>query len=148
MNAIRAALKWLQKNLSRRELICLCLIAGLCVGMLAHGFMFANKIPNHDDLYYYADLDNAGLHSGRYFLHFFWKLFSDLSTPWLNGILGVTFLCLASFFLCEAFDVRSRGGALAMILLIQAYPVNVSIYCYMYEAHVFMLGLMLATLPA
>ena len=43
-------------NLSRRQLLKFCLIAGMLLGMLAHGFMFANKIPNHDDLAQYADL--------------------------------------------------------------------------------------------
>lgn len=144
MNAIRAALKWLQKNLSRRELICLCLIAGLCVGMLAHGFMFANKIPNHDDLEHYADLGVVGVANGRYVLHLIWKLFSDLSVPWLNGIMGTLFLCGAAFFVCESFDVTQRWQALTATCLLQLYPVNVSTYCYMYEAHVFMLGVMLA----
>ena len=46
---------WLNTSLSRRQLLKFCLIAGMLLGMLAHGFMFANKIPNHDDLAQYAD---------------------------------------------------------------------------------------------
>ena len=146
MNGIRAGSNWLKTKLNGKELLCLCLIAGLCIGLLAHGFMFTNKIYNHDDLEYYADLGNAGLHSGRYFLHFFWKIFSDLSTPWLNGILGVLFICGSAFFICDAFGLRQRWQALIVTAVTQVYPANVSIYCYMYEAHIFMLGLMLASM--
>ena len=145
MNAVRAASVWLKKTLLRKELFCLCLIVGLSMGLFAHGFMFANKIYNHDDLTYYADLGNAGVDSGRYFLHFFWKLFSDLSTPWLNGLLGVLFLCGSAFFLCDSFDMRQRWQIIVVSALVQVYPTNVSIYCYMYQAHVFALGIMLAT---
>lgn len=144
MKYARRALAWLKKGLSRRELFLLCLISGLCLGFLAHGFMFANKIPNHDDLQHYADLGVVGVANGRYVLHLFWKLFSDLSTPWLNGILGTLFLCAASFLLCESYDLNQRWQALAMVGMMQLYPVNVSTYCYMYEAHVFMLGVALA----
>ena len=146
MSALNTAYRWLKKTLIRKEMLCLCLIAGLCMGLFAHGFMFANKIYNHDDLYYYDDLGNAGIQSGRYFLHFFWKLFSDMSTPWLNGILGVLFLCFASYFLCDAFELRQRWQILIISGLIQMYPTNVSIYCFMYQSHVFMLALMLAAM--
>ena len=40
--------KWLGVTLTRRQLLQFCLVVGMLVGMLAHGFMFANKIPNHD----------------------------------------------------------------------------------------------------
>lgn len=116
------------------------------MGLFAHGFMFANKIYNHDDLEYYDDLGNVGVHSGRYFLHFFWKLFSDMSTPWLNGIWGVLFLCFSSFFLCDAFELRQRWQMLIISAVIQMNPINVSTYCYMFTAHVYMLALMLATM--
>ena len=33
----------------------------MLLGMLAHGFMFANKIPNHDDLAQYEDLTGTGV---------------------------------------------------------------------------------------
>ena len=135
---------WLNTNLSRRQLFKFCLIAGMLLGMLAHGFMFANKIPNHDDLAQYADLTGTGVESGRYVLQFFWKFFSNLSTPWLNGILGLVFLCGAAFLVCDAFDCQRVWRAGAVTLVTVVFPVNVSIYCYMYQAHVFMLGIAFA----
>ena len=61
----------LNTNLSRRQLLKFCLIAGMLLGVLAHGFMFANKIPNHDDMRFGMDLTGAGLESGRFVLYFF-----------------------------------------------------------------------------
>lgn len=145
---LRAAGAWLGAEMNRRRLLRLCLIAGMLAGMLAHGFMFANKIPNHDDLYYDVDITGVGVELGRFALTFFWKLFSNLSTPWLNGVLGVAFLSGAAALLADAFGLRRRWQALSLTLIVVAFPENISLFCFMYEAHVFSLGVMLAALAA
>lgn len=141
---VRVMENWLNTNLSRRQLLKFCLIAGMLLGMLAHGFMFANKIPNHDDMKYGTDLTGAGLESGRFALYFFWKLLSTMSVPWLNGVLGVLFLSLAAWLVCDAFSLNRVWQAGGLICVLIVYPVNVSIFCYMYEAHAFSLGILLA----
>ena len=136
--------KYLASTLDRRKLLIFCLICGMIVGLFAHGFMFANKIPNHDDLQWYSDFSRDALILGRYVLYFFWKLFSNLSTPWFNGILGVLFLSLASFFLCDAFEVRKAWRALGVVLIMLTFPVNATIFGFMFEAHLKMLGILFA----
>ena len=106
--------------------------------------MFANKIPNHDDLYYDVDITGVGVELGRFALYFFWKLFSNLRTPWLNGVLGVMFLSGAAALLADAFGLRRRWQALSLTLIVVAFPENISLFCFMYEAHVFSLGVLLA----
>ena len=135
---LRVAWAWLGDEMSRRRLLRLCLIAGMLAGLFAHGFMFANKIPNHDDLYYDVDISGAGVESGRFALFFFWKLFSNLSAPWLNGILGVGFLSCAAALLSDAFGLRRRWQALSLTLIVVVFPENISLFCFMYEAHVFL----------
>lgn len=145
---LRAAETWLGAELDRRRLLRLCLIAGMLAGLFAHGFMFANKIPNHDDLYYDVDIAGVGIESGRFALYFFWKLFSNLSTPWLNGILGVGCLSGAALLLADAFGLRRRWQVLSLTLIVVIFPENISLFCFMYEAHVFALGVLLAALAA
>lgn len=145
---LRVAWAWFGDEMSRRRLLRLCLIAGMLAGLFAHGFMFANKIPNHDDLYYDVDISGAGVESGRFALFFFWKLFSNLSAPWLNGILGVGFLSCAAALLSDAFGLRRRWQALSLTLIVVVFPENISLFCFMYEAHVFALGVMFAALAA
>ena len=118
---LRVAWAWLGDEMSRRRLLRLCLIAGMLAGLFAHGFMFANKIPNHDDLYYDVDISGAGVESGRFALFFFWKLFSNLSAPWLNGILGVGFLSCAAALLSDAFGLRRRWQALSLTLIVVVF---------------------------
>ena len=145
---LRAAGEWLDAEMNRRRLLRFCLITGMLAGLFAHGFMFVNKIPNHDDLYYDVDIAGVGIESGRFALYFFWKLFSNLSTPWLNGILGVGCLSGAAVLLANAFGLRRRWQALSLTLIVVIFPENISLFCFMYEAHVFALGVMLAALAA
>ena len=144
MKTVQKAASWLNVTLNRRALVKLCLISGMILGLFAHGFMFANKLPNHDDLNCYMDFSEDALILGRYVLYFFWKLFSNLSTPWFNGILGVLFLSLASFFLCDAFEVRKAWRALGVVLIMLTFPVNATIFGFMFEAHLKMLGILFA----
>ena len=55
MKTVQKAASWLNVTLNRRALVKLCLISGMILGLFAHGFMFANKLPNHDDLNCYMD---------------------------------------------------------------------------------------------
>lgn len=143
-----AAGEGLGAEMNRRRLLRFCLIAGMLAGLFAHGFMFVNKIPNHDDLYYDVDIAGVGIESGRFALYFFWKLFSNLSTPWVNGVLGVGFLSGAAALLADAFGLSRRWQALSLTLIVVVFPENISLFCFMYEAHVFALGVMLAALAA
>lgn len=146
MTHVKKAAEWLQKSMDVRQLLRFCLIAGLLIGLLGHAFMFTNKIPNHDDLEFYTDIEGAGLALGRYVLYFIWKCFSDISTPWLNGVTGVLALCMTAFFLCDAYGLRRSWQAFGMTVVLQLYPVNISTYCFMYQAHAFMLGVMFAAM--
>ncbi len=146
MRYVRPFCELMQRPLSRRGLMRLCLIAGLLIGLFTHGFMFANKIPNHDDLRYGISIAGASVESGRFALYFFWKLFSNMSTPWLNGLWGTLFLSCAGFLICDVFEVRRVWQALGMMAVLVIWPGNVSIFAFMYEAHVFMLGIALAAL--
>ncbi len=66
-------------------------LAGLC----AHGYMFANKLSNHDDIASMWDT-GASYTSGRWGLYLVSKLDGGLSTPWILGLLSLLFLGLAA----------------------------------------------------
>ncbi len=144
MKYIRMVTNELNRELSRRRLLQFCLVAGVLMGMLVHGFMFVNKIPNHDDMKHCVDLTGAGVESGRFVLYIFWKLLSTMSVPWLNGILGVLFLSLAACLVCDTFGLRRVWQAGGVLCVLITYPINVSMFCYMYQAHAFALGILLA----
>ena len=70
-----------------------------------------------------SDASICLLYTSRYVLQFFWKFFSNLSTPWLNGILGLVFLCGAAFLVCDAFDCQRvwRAGAVKLVTVCLLY---------------------------
>ncbi|MCM1048637.1 MAG: glucosyltransferase domain-containing protein [Clostridiales bacterium] len=79
------------------------------IGMLAHGYMFANSFTNRDNI---KSFMNAGetISSGRWFLGILKNineiLFgSSVSVPWMIGIIGCIWLSLSACILVELFDV-------------------------------------------
>lgn len=144
MQVLGTSVRWLMKSDDRKKQLQFCLLFGMAIGMLGHGFMFGNKLMNHDELEFYSNIGIAGVAAGRYVLHLIWKLFSDFSTPWLNGILGVLALSFAGFFLSDAFDWRCHWQWICAEGLIVLFPINIDIFCYMYEAHGLMMGVMFA----
>ncbi len=118
-------------------------LAGLC----AHGYMFANKLPNHDDIAGLWD-SGVGYTSGRWGLYFVSRLDGGLSTPWILGLLSLLFLAMAAMLLPELLQLKSplfcglAGGMLA------AFPTVACTFSYMFTSDAYMLAFFLAVLCA
>ena len=69
-------------------------LTALAVGMLAHGYAFANKLVNHDEI---ESLFGKGatVTSGRWGLELIKVLFPDWSMPWLYGLLSLVMMAAA-----------------------------------------------------
>ena len=57
-------------------------------GLFAHGYMFANKLPNHDDVQSFLT-KGAGLSSGRWGLEIVGRLDGSYSAPWMLGLFSL-----------------------------------------------------------
>ena len=78
------------------------ILGSLLMGLLAYGYMFANKIPNHDDI---TALFSKGTTyaSGRWGLRLLSLIFPDASMPWLNGILSLALLAFGNCMVVKLF---------------------------------------------
>ncbi len=108
-------------------------ICGILAGFLTHGYMLANKIPNHDDVmatFYKGD----GLSSGRWALDWMSYLFPDYSMPWIYGILTVFLITVSACVILDIFSIRS--GALQGIFsaLLVTFPSLTGTMSYMFTA--------------
>lgn len=87
----------LNKKISRE---CkLAFLSALIIGLIAHTYMFTNKIPNYDDL---RTIDGFGttFRSGRWFLWIVGTVAYHLdfvfSLPWMNGLIFVCLIALSA----------------------------------------------------
>ena len=115
------------------------------LGLATHLFLFANKLPNADDL---SDLYhfNTMTSSGRWFDIVAKGISGYYSAPWAIGLVSLFFLALATAFLCHLLKARRSGSALMIAGLLATYPVLASHFSYMFYADLYMVALFLSVL--
>ena len=96
-------------------------------GLLAHAYCFFGNSFSHDSLneFHGAILGNdIKLTSGRIFVPLYRDLFrSDVTLPWLIGVLSLFWAGLSVFLVLRIFRVESRGMG---ILIAGIFVANVS----------------------
>ena len=122
-------------------------LAAAALGFLTHGFAFANKFTNHDDLnqMFYADYGTA---SGRWLLPPILRLSGDFSMPWIIGILSILCLALTACLTVSMLRIRSSAGCLASAALLVSFPAVAATFGYMFTADAYFFSLFLAVLAA
>lgn len=139
------AVRHIRRRIPRSTVICF--ISTFILGMLIHSYMFTNKFPNLDDLWYVLGSD-YGVASGRWLLPSVLKLDGNLSMPWLIGLLSVLFL---SFSACLTTAVLRISRTLPCILtgaIMVSFPTVTANFTYMFSADAYILSLLLASLGA
>ena len=121
------------------------LSAALIFGFLAHGFAFANKLVNHDEVNaLFAKGGSVVL--GRWGLCFMDILFPNVSMPWIYGILTIFFLAVAVCVLVHALPLRSRWAQVLAAGLVITFPSLTGIFGYMFTSTSYGLAFLLTVL--
>ena len=99
-------------------------------GMAAHGYMFLNNSVSHDSLReFHAEIlgNNIKMGSGRIFTALYRDLLgSDVTLPWLTGILALLWIGLAVYLTARIFRLESKavigllGGIFAANIAVSA----------------------------
>lgn len=119
---------------------------GGILGLIAHGFMFTNKISFHDDI---GQLFSMGqtFPIGRWFLglisKFMDKSIGIYSLPWLNGIISLTFITISACLITELLGIKSIWGKVLVGGVMAAFPVVASIYLFMFTSAAYFAALLM-----
>lgn len=97
-------------------------------GMATHGYMFTNNSVSHDSLReFHAEIlgNNIKMGSGRIFTSLYRDLLgSDVTLPWLNGILALLWIGLAVYLAARIFRVESR---VTVCLMAGIFATNIAV---------------------
>ncbi len=136
-------LKLLWNRISRPMRIAF--MTALSSGIVAHLFMFTNKLTNWDDLMETPDV-GAGGFIGRWLLLEVNQWLSTWSSPSVNGIMMIVFLAIAAAFVAEALHIRSVTGAFLTGLLMVTFPGVASTLTFMYTAAAYGLAILMVVI--
>ena len=120
-------------------------LTALAVGLLAHGFAFANKLVNHDEI---ESLFGKGatVTSGRWGLELVKILFPDWSMPWLYGLLSLLLISAAACLMLRILDLRSTAMRILLPALVTGFPSLTGNFCFMFTSAPYAWAFFLAVL--
>lgn len=132
----------LKKYFSRRDALVFAI--AFVTALLVHFFGFTDKYINHDDVDgLYSNCDFA-LASGRWFLQAVHALTGNISSSWLNGLLGSFSLAASSMLVVKLFRITRLLPAFLLSLCMIAFPTVASTYSYMFSSGAYLFAMLMA----
>lgn len=121
--------------------------ASVLLGLAVHLYMFANKLPNHDDISHLFSMD-YGTASGRWLLPVLAALDGPFSTPWLLGLLSLLSLAGTVCFTVSLFRIRRPLACVVTAAVMVSFPTVTGTFAYMFTSAPYFFSLMLASAGA
>lgn len=121
--------------------------AAVILGLIAHLYMFTNKLPNHDDVGHLFSA-SYGTASGRWLLPTVLQWDGSFSMPWLIGLLAVLCLAGTACLTVTLLRIRSTPGCVVTAALLVSFPSLAATFSYLFTADAYCLGTLLAAFGA
>lgn len=119
---------WKQKLERNKAWLTTALAATFFWGLAAHGYAFFDNNVSHDSLReFHAEIlgNDIKLTSGRVFTPIYRELVgSDVTLPWLSGLLALFWIGLAVFLVVRILKVESKP---AVVLIAGIFATNISV---------------------
>ena len=115
------------------------------IGLLIHFYKFANTLPNQDSLYNYYSVQNS-IHIGRWFLTIACGVSSYFDLPWINGILSVLWIAVATVIIVDIFQVENPFVIVLSGAILVSFPAVTETLFFGFTADGYMLAMVLASL--
>ena len=117
-------------------------------GVIAHLYMYMNRIVNHDSVFLLQHNSGATIASGRWFLELLVQIANRFNnnyiTPWGIGAVTIFVYAASACMLVKAFDIKSKPLCCMMGALLVTYPSVTSNNLYLYTAHYYAYAFALA----
>ena len=123
------------------------LVSSMLWGALAHMYMMANKLPNHDDITSMRGY-GTGYPSGRWFLALMGdavkNMLGNYSLPWFNGLLTILLITAAACVFNSIFEIRSTWGCILVSGIMVTFPAVTCMMNFMCTAWFYGVAILLA----
>lgn len=135
-----------RRHVSRFD--CILFLVIFAAAMLVHLYMFTHKFINHDDIGALYTEGSYAIYSARWFIVPLTGLTGNISSSWLNGLVGALFLAAAAVLIVRLFGVRRYVPAILMGVCLVSFPTVASTYTYMFSAVPYLFALLFSVIGA
>lgn len=118
-------------------------VATFIFGLLIHAYKFLNYLPNHDSLFNFYSNQNV-LASGRWFLSVACGIGSYFDLPWVNGVLSLFYVSIATVLIVSLFEVKNKVSIIVLSALFAAFPSVTEIFFFGFTADGYMAAMLLS----
>ncbi|MDL2310932.1 glucosyltransferase domain-containing protein [Peptostreptococcaceae bacterium OttesenSCG-928-C18] len=120
-------------------------IATFIMGLLTHMYIYTNNFVNQDGINSFFKAKDTFI-SGRWFLEPMGRLFSNMSLPWLNGVVAMASLGIITCVIVNICNVKSKISIILISLVTVTFPSITAINIYIFVADAYIIALMFAAL--
>lgn len=121
-------------------------ISAILVGLLSHGYMLANKLPNYDDIACMINNYGTGIESGRWMLSVLGtivrKTIGNYSIPWFNGIISICIIAIAACVVTQTFEIKDKVLCVLVGGIMISIPAITGILFFMYTSVYYCLSIL------
>ena len=122
--------------------------SALVSGLVAHMYMFTNKLPNYDDMAIRGV--GATFRLGRWFLWILgaisYHLDISYSLPWINGIVSLLLLSASAAIIVYLLNLKQNVTIVIISGLLVVFPSWTATYFFMFTAPYYALALLMSVL--
>jgi hypothetical protein len=123
-------------------------ISAVIIGMIAHGYMFMNKLPNYDDVNCINSVGGT-FQSGRWFLGLLgvakFRVMGNYSLPLFNGMLALCLLALSSCLIMSLFHNKSVITGIIVSGIMVSFPTITGFFLFMFTSVFYAFSIFLVT---
>lgn len=145
MDRIDDVLKKIYKRVGKR--FRMAFVASIIAGLVAHIYMFTNKLPNFDDLIGINGF-GATFRNGRWFLWVVGAIAYHLdlvfSLPWINGLITLLLLGTSAGIMADLLGMKSRSANALLGAVLVVFPSWTGTFFYMFTAPYYALAVLLS----
>lgn len=123
-------------------------VSAIIIGLIAHLYMFTNKLPNYDDM----GLNGFGatFRLGRWFLWVLGSVAYHLdfvySLPWTNGLISLVLLAISAGIVIDLLRVENKISIMIIAGILVVFPSWTGTFFFMFTAPYYAVAVLLMTL--
>ncbi len=127
-------------------------ISSILVGMITHGYMLTNKMPNGDDMVCFHGIGGGAIFQGRWLLGFMSNFrmdtVGDYSEPFFNGFWAILLIACSGVLVNCLFSNHTKRTAALIGAALVAWPTITIDFRFMFLAHYHAFAILLMTIGA
>ena len=124
-------------------------VAVFIAGIMAHGYMFFNKISFHDDVHCLFSLGST-VELGRWLLEIIRRILNGIvgkySMPLWTGMVSLLFIALSASMVIGLLEIKETLHCVLIGMIMVVFPAVTGTFIFMFTAGCYFFGLFLIVL--